>query len=124
MNNNFYSGKTSTEKNALIRRICSLVLPLIFFSFVASALIISVANDMYAFVKPKNSAIILIESESSVYQTAQLLEDNGIINNPAAFTLYVASKNAREKISSFSGEIYLSASMSYREILRSFSKSE
>jgi cell division protein YceG involved in septum cleavage len=124
MNNNFYSGKTSTERNALIRRICALVLPLIFFSFVASALIISVANDMYAFVKPKNSATISIEAESTVYQTARILEDNGIINNPAAFTLYVISKDARERISSFSGEIYLSSTMSYREILRSFSKSE
>ena len=124
MNNDFYSGKTSTDKNALIRRICALVLPLIFFSFIASALIISVANDMYAFVKPDRSVSILIEGGSSVYKTAQILEDNGIINNPAAFTLYVASKDESKRISSFSGEIYLSASMSYREILSSFAKSE
>ena len=124
MNNDFYSGKTSTDKNALIRRICALVLPLIFFSFIASALIISLANDIYAFVKPNHSANILIEGGASVYKVAQLLEDNGIINNPAAFTLYVASKDKSERISSFSGEIYLSSSMSYREILSSFAKSE
>lgn len=124
MDNKFNSGKTSTDNNALIRRICAFVLPLIFFSFIASALIISVANDMYAFAKPKAAATISIESGSSVYQIARILENNGIINNPAAFTLYVVSKNSKEKILSFSGEIYLSSSMSYREILRSFSKSE
>ena len=115
---NFTADKQS-RKNAFGK-----IIPLALVALLLAGAIISIANDMYAFVKQKHSATIFIEAESSVYKTAQLLEDNGIINNPAAFTLYVTSKDARDKILSFSGEIYLSASMSYREILRSFAKSE
>ena len=86
-----------------------------------AALLVSVANDMYAFVKRDASATVTLDTPESVYETAKKLEKHGIINNPAIFTLYVRSKNADERILSFSGELKLDSSMSYRDILRSFS---
>ena len=121
MKNAIYSGNRPTDNAAKIRRACSVLLPLCFLSILIAALSISVANDMYAFVKRDASATVTLDTPESVYETAKKLEEHGIINNPAIFTLYVRSKNADERILSFSGELKLDSSMSYRDILRSFS---
>ena len=109
---------TSAEK---IKRACSVIIPLCFLSILLAAAIISVGNDMYAFVKREEQVNLYFENSSSVYSVAQALEANGIINNPSLFSLYVKSKGGEGKLKNFSGEIILSTDMSYREILKAFS---
>lgn len=121
MSNTTHSETIYLTNAQKIRRICSIVVPLCFFSIILAAAIVSVANDMYAFVKPDTAVSITLDSPKTVYSAAKTLSENGIINNPAVFSLYVRTKGAEEKITSFSGEIYLCASMSYRQILKSFS---
>lgn len=103
-------------------RILGVIVPLLFFSFFIASAIISISNDIYAFSKADTSVTLYLENPASLYSAARMLEENGIINNPAAFTLYVRSKGAEERIRGFSGELELNSSMSYREILRMFSK--
>ncbi len=107
-----------------IRRASAIILPLFFLSILIAAMIISVANDMYAFVKPERDIILEITEEYELRDISRLLADNGVISNPTVFSIYVISKNARERVSDFSGTLSLNSNMSYREILRSFKKTE
>lgn len=109
---------TSAER---IKRACSVIIPLCFLSILIAAAIISVGNDMYAFVKREEKVNLYFENSSSLYSVAQSLEANGVINNPSLFSLYVKSKGGEDKIKDFRGEISLSTDMSYREILKAFS---
>ncbi|MBE6597019.1 MAG: endolytic transglycosylase MltG [Ruminococcaceae bacterium] len=107
-----------------LRRASSIILPLFFLSVLISALIVSVANDMYAFVKPQREITLEISESMELSEISDILADNGIISNPTVFSIYVLSKDAEERISEFSGTLSLNSSMSYREILRSFKKNE
>lgn len=115
------SGTVHLTNAQRYRRICSVIIPLLFLSLFLAALIISAANDIYAFVKPQRAAIIVIDKGESAYTLSALLSENGIIQNPLAFTLYAKLKDAEGDISAFEGELELESSMSYREILRYFS---
>ncbi len=121
MNNTTHSETINLTNSQKIRRACSVIVPLCFFSIILAAAIISVANDMYAFIKPDTEVNLTLDSPETVYSAARTLGENGIINNPASFSLYVLSKGAEDKILNFSGELTLSSSMSYREILKTFS---
>ena len=113
----------TTEDKGQLVRIVAVIIPLCFFSVFVAAAVISLSNDMYAFVKPdKTINVVFSEEPRSLYSTAKQLDDYGVIENPAIFSLYVKSKNAEERVSAFSGELELNSSMSYREILKSFSK--
>ena len=113
----------TTEDKGQLVRIVAVIIPLCFFSVFVAAAVISLSNDMYAFVKPdKTINAVFSEEPRSLYSTAKQLDDYGVIENPAIFSLYVKSKNAEERVSAFSGELELNSSMSYREILKSFSK--
>ena len=118
--NNTKNGTTSNANAQRIRRACALIVPLFFFALLLSAALISAANDIYAFVKPDREITLTLEPQERVYDTAKLLSENGVIKNPALFSLYARTKGAEERILGFSGEISLSTAMSYREILRSF----
>ena len=104
-----------------VRRALAKILPICLFSFFISALILSVANDMYAFVKDDVEVILQIDTTYSVEEFSSLLADRKIVKNPTVFALYVKSKNKSEKIENFVGKLTLSAKMSYREILASLS---
>ena len=116
------SGRDTADGARRARRAAAAVIPLIFLSFFLAALIVSAANDIYAFVKTDTVAEIHFEGDASLLSVAGLLEEEGIINNPMIFALYVRAKGAEERIVGFSGEVSLGASMSYREIIASFSK--
>ncbi|MBE6530715.1 MAG: endolytic transglycosylase MltG [Ruminococcaceae bacterium] len=118
---NANSGTIQLTNAQRYRRICSVIIPLLFLSLFLAALIISAANDIYAFVKPQKSATITLSEGESAYSLAELLSDRGIIGNPLAFTLYAKLKGVEGDISAFSGQLELDASMSYREILKYFS---
>ncbi len=104
-----------------IRRVAAQVVPLIFLSFFLGAFTVAVANDMYAFIKPDTASSITFEADTPLLSVAKTLENEGIINNPVIFSLYVKTKGAEPRLRRFSGEVRLSASMSYREIIASFS---
>ena len=99
------------------RRAFGVLIPLCLLSLLIACLVISVANDMYAFVKPDVEITVNIPSPMSDKQLSRLLQQNGVINNAAVFSLYLRSKGASEKLGNLSGEIKLNSNMSYREIL-------
>ena len=115
------SGKDSVCDAQRIRRAAAVIAPLIFLSVFIGAITVSVANDMYAFVKPEVCAIVLIEEGSTALAVGEALEAEGIIKNPHVFAIYAHRKGADRRISEFSGELEFCASMSYREIIASFS---
>ena len=104
-----------------VRRALAKILPICLFSFFISAFILSVANDMYAFVKDDVEVVLQIENTYSVEDFSRLLADRKIVKNPTVFALYVKSKDQSDKIENFVGKLTISAKMSYREILASLS---
>lgn len=116
------SGRETAGGARRARRAAAAVIPLIFLSFFLAALTVSAANDIYAFVKPDTEAEIHIDGNTSLLSVSKILENEGIINNPTIFALYVRAKGAEDRIVGFSGDVRLGASMSYREIIAAFSK--
>ena len=86
-----------------------------------AAVCISVANDLYAFVKPHNEVTVSIDAPTSVKELARQLEREGIVANPTVFCIYVRSKGKEALLEKFQGTLPLSSDMSYREILIAFS---
>ena len=119
-----HSGIISLTNAQRIKRACSVIIPLCFLSVFIALLVISCANDIYAFVKPQAEANVYFKRDDTLNTKAKQLEDGGIINNPALFSMYVRSKNAEDKVSSFEGNVLLDSSMSYREILKVFSETK
>ena len=103
------------------RRAMSVILPLCMLSFLICGFICSAANDIYAFEKKDKEITLSIETPTSLDEVSKLLGKIGVVNNSAFFALYVRSKGKADRIENFSGEIILNSSMSYREILESFS---
>ena len=85
-------------------------------------LCVSVANDLYAFVKPDREVSLTVTEPQSLEQWATLLKKSGVIQNPTVFRWYVERQGKSERIESFSGTMILNESMSYREILRSLAE--
>ena len=86
-------------------------------SLFLSSIVLSAANDVYAFVKSDREVKIIFSESQGVYSAAKLLSKNRIIKNPLLFTVYTHAKNKEELFSTISGELTLNAKMSYREIL-------
>ena len=105
------------EGTLSLRGAFGILIPLCLFSVLLACLLISVANDMYAFVKPSNEVTVSITAPISEKQLSLLLQKNGVINNATCFRLYLRSKGVSDKLSLISGEITLNSNMSYREIL-------
>jgi len=120
-NNNTHSGIIELSSAQRIKRACSVIIPLCFLSLLIAAAAVSAANDMYAFVKPNKTVNLSFDGSVSVYSVALVLEEKGVIDNPALFSLYVKSKHREEKIKKFRGDITLQTNISYREILSAFS---
>ena len=125
MKNNKANSGISTKANAQrINRACSVIIPLCFFSLLIALFLAFCANDVYAFVKPEGEVSLQLSGERSLYETALMLEDAGVIKNPALFCAYVSSKERSDILTSAEGDIPLERSMSYREILKVFAKNQ
>lgn len=85
-----------------------------------AGLLVSLANDMYAFVKPEREVILNTETPTSLSSLSRTLSDMGVILNPTVFSLYVDSKGKRDTLEGFEGTLTLNSSMSYREIIEAF----
>ena len=109
-------------KNKLYRMAFATVSVIILISLLLSAMVISVVNDMFAFMKKNVVLRIEISSPESIKSISKSLQQGGIINNPTIFELYVKAKGKREMLESFSGELTFRSNMGYRAILSEFSK--
>lgn len=114
--------KNEISQNRLMRYAFSKVTVIVLFALLLSALLISVANDMYAFVKADAKVSVEIEAPTSVGDISALLAKEGVLKNPHVFSMYVRSKGRQDQLSSFLGKVELNSSMSYREILAEFTK--
>ena len=81
---------------------------------------ISLANDVYAFVKSDIPTTLYIDGSESIDGISKQLKKGGIIKNPNIFKLYILSKGKQDALESFSGEIKLNSNLSYRQILYEF----
>ena len=102
------------------KRVVSIILPVCFLSIFLSGAIVSVTNDIYAFVKPDKEVTVIVPESGSIDEISQILYKNNVLNNPFCFSAYVKSKDKISQIENFSGEITLNSNMSYREILAFF----
>lgn len=108
----------NTQKGAIDKgRAFSILLPLCLFSILLAGIIISLANDVYAFVKPDGEIPLTISSPMTDSELSSLLGKCGVIENPTVFMLYLRSKGLSGKASEITGEWVLNSNMSYREII-------
>ena len=120
----FAKDSTSTDNEWLskaIKRTLSKIIPLLFLALLFAALICSVANDMYAFVKKDREISLTVDSRTSLNDLSKILAENGVVNNPDLFELYVKLKHKETLVEEFCGDVKLNSSMSYREILSEIS---
>ena len=87
-----------------------------------AGLVISIANDMYAFVKEDRSVTLAVSSPRSLPELTAMLDEGGVIKNPTVFRVYVRAKGRTETAERFSGTLELNEAMSYREILLALSE--
>ena len=119
--------KTQTspqQKKRLYRFAFAYLLRIVLIALLCVGILISFANDLYAFVKPDRSVTLSWETPRTLEGAARELQRQGVIENPTVFALYVKSKDRRARIEEFSGEITLNSSMSYREILLAFAEAK
>ena len=117
-------NKSDNIKNryrVALRKAFSLLLPLFVLSLFISGTICSISNDIYAFVKKDGEINLSIDQSCSVKEFSKILKENGVINNPNIFSLYITSKKKQKTVENFTGDIALNSSMSYREILANIS---
>ena len=107
--------------NSLVRNVFERVVIMTLIAVFIALSVISVANDMYAFVKSDNTIQITLNSPTELTQLSKLLQREGIIKNPTIFVLFIKSKGRQEKLESFVGETTLRQNMSYREIMLALS---
>ena len=108
----------NTKKGAIATsRAFSILLPLCLFSILLSGIIISVFNDVYAFIKPDSDVTITVSEPLSDTAFSDLLQKNGVIKNPTVFKLYLRSKGLSDRLSGITGEWVFNSNMSYREIV-------
>lgn len=105
-----------SDKKA-VRRVFGVIFVMALTAAFFACLLISVTNDIYAFIKTEGEIILTVSAPLDVSDFSKLLHDNNIISNPTVFSLYIKSKNKTELIEGFVGEAKLDRAMSYREIL-------
>lgn len=111
------------QTNRKLRRLAfSKITVLCLTAALIAALSISIANDLYGFVGLEGEVLLTIEAPTELSELSHLLEQNGIVENPAVFRIYVKKKERTELLEHFVGTLYLDTSMSYREILLAFSQ--
>ena len=107
---------TPVTRNILYRFAFSKVLVIVLASLLCACLVISVANDLFAFIKPSQSRALEIRN-MSVGALSRLLQQEGIIDNAFAFHIYAYLKGKNSELEDISGSVTLSSDMSYGEIL-------
>ncbi len=99
------------------KRAFGIIIPLFLVSALLAGAFISVANDMYAFVKPDRAATVTVSESIDAKQLSTLLREKGIIKNDLVFRLYMKAKGKDDDVPLVLGEWSLNSNMSYREII-------
>ena len=120
-NQNQFQSDQTVSKSKLYRFAYARITVIALSALLFAGLLVSIANDMYAFVKPNREITLKIETPMSAEDLTQMLEESGVIANPTIFRLYVGSKQYTERLELFCGNLVLNSNMSYREILIAFS---
>lgn len=104
----------------LYRFVLSRVLTLTLSALLLAGLLLSVVNDLYAFVKPDRPVSLTLTEPLPLEQLCHRLSEREILKNPSVFQWYATRKGKKTALEQFSGTVELNASMSYREILTAF----
>ena len=92
------------------------VIPLCLVALLMAGILISIANDTYAFVKPDRPILVDVAMGTSAKELCSLLQDSGVIKNSFVFRLYLRSRVDESEVLALSGSKELNSNMSYREI--------
>ena len=92
------------------------LLPIALLALLITALILSVFNDIYAFIKKDTDVTLTVVTPCSLSDFSRLLQQEGVIKNPNVFKLYAIAKGKQHTVENFSGDLELNANMSYRQI--------
>lgn len=112
MNQTTAAQKPITRKDAFGR-----VIPLCLFALFLAAAVISVTNDMYAFVKPDQAVTLTLSSPIDAEGLSAALGKLGVVKNPFVFEMYLRSKGKDSRVAELNGQWTLNKNMSYREIM-------
>lgn len=116
-------AKTSPQqKKRLYRFAFAYLLRIVLIALLCVGIFLSLANDLYAFVKSERTVTLRWETSLTLEEAARELARQGVIENPTVFSWYVDRKGRRARIESFTGELSLNCAMSYREILAVFAE--
>ena len=108
------------SKNILYRFAFSKIIVIVLCSILFGGLVISLANDAFAFVKPTHDITFSMSEPMSLYDFSVQLQNFGVIENAFAFWFYVKYRGAEAYIEKFHGTIDLNSAMSYRDIVNQF----
>lgn len=117
------NSATQPIEQKLWRYAFARVTVLVLLALFLAALLIAVANDLYAFVKPDRPVTLTVASPMSLSELSQTMSQSGVIQNPTLFRLYVQSKGRTSAVEAYTGTLHVNASMSYRELLLAFTES-
>ena len=107
----------TTAITSLLKGIVYIVAVLVISVF-ASWAIISVGNDMFAFVKSDEVVTVVIEEDMTAKDVAQMLHENGVIEYPTIYELYIRLKHRSTDY--LVGEYNITPSMGYKQLNRAF----
>ena len=82
--------------------------------------IVSVANDVFSFIKPDESIVVNVQQGSSTMTIAKSLKKGGVIKHPLVFTLYSKLKKADGKYQF--GDYTLNSNLGYDQIISKLKK--
>ena len=83
---------------------------------------ISVANDMFAFVKPEEAVQVTIPPNTTLDELSKILSEDGVIRYPRIFKLYALYKH--DDMDYIAGDYTISPMMNYSQILSEFKEKE
>ena len=112
---------SDTSDAKIVRNTFEIIIIITLLSALIALAVISVANDMYAFVKPDGQIALIVSEPLTLGELSRRLQAEGVVKNPTVFSMFVKSKGRAETLESFSGEITLRRDMSYREIMLALS---
>jgi UPF0755 protein len=104
----------------MVKAVIYVVIVLIISAFL-SYYVISVGNDVFAFVKPEKEITITIEEGMTRKEVAYLLEKNGIIEYSWVFNLFMIYQGD-ENVEFLPGERTVKSTMNYSQILQALTQ--
>lgn len=82
--------------------------------------IVTVANDVFAFVKDDNTVVVTLKKGSSTDTVAKTLEKSGVIDHPSVFKFYSKLRHADGKYQY--GDYTLNSNLGYDQIIATLQK--